>query len=205
MILYLDEEQAYRHWVTHHRRGFVLSGRDRLQPRDLSLHRATCAEVKGVARSRTHATTGRHWKACALAPQELIDWARNWQQVPSYCPVCCPLDAANSEPEEIHLSKLGREILEYVLEAAVIHFDEDSLPYRLCAGDIAECFGRTVGHMSPSFRRLFDEGLLTTTGSTKHLTPRKKIFPTLLALRQLPELAESSEAELQRELLKLQK
>ena len=205
MILYLDEEKAYRHWVTHHRKGFVLSGRNRFQPRDLILHRATCSEVKGAAKGRTHLTSGNHWKACALQSQELVDWASGWEQVPSSCEVCCPLDAAIAEPEEIHLSKLGRDILEYVLEAAVIHFDEDSLPYRLCAGDIAECFASTVGHMSPAFRRLFEEGLLVTNGSPKHLTPRKKIFPTLLALRHLPELAESSEAELQKELLKLRK
>jgi hypothetical protein len=200
MIIFLDEEKAYRYWVTHHRRGFVLGGRDRHQPRGLTLHRATCPEIK-IASARAHLTSGSQWKACALQPEELASWASGWKQDPGICPECRPLDAAAAEPAEIHLSKLGREILEYVLEAAVIHFDEESLPYRLCAGDIADCFGSTVGHLSPAFRRLFEEGMLTTTGSTKHLTPRKKIFPTVLALQGLPELAGSSEAELQDQLL----
>ena len=204
MIIFLDEDKAYRYWVTHHRRGFVLSGRNRHQPRDMKLHRATCPEIK-TAGSLAHLTRGSQWKACALQPEELVAWASGWKQVPGICPECRPLDVAAAEPAEIHLSKLGREILEYVLEAAVIHFDEDSLPYRLCAADIANCFGSTVGHLSPAFRRLFEQGMLMTTGSTKHLTPRKKIFPTVLALQGLPELAGSSEAELQDQLLKLRR
>jgi hypothetical protein len=204
MIIFLDEDKAYRYWVTHHRSGFVLCGRGRHQPHSLILHRATCDEIR-TASARSHLTSGSQWKACALNPGELLAWASGWKQDPGTCPACRPLDAAAAEPAENHLSKLGREILDYVLEAAVIHFDEESLPYRLCAGDIAECFASTVGHLSPAFRRLFEEGLLTTTGSTKHLTPRKKIYPTLLALRQLPELASNDEAALQKELLKLQK
>lgn len=205
MIVFLDEEKAYRYWVTHHRRGYVLSGHDRHHPRGMSLHRATCPEAKPPATSRAHLTGGNHWKACALQPQELIDWASGWKCAPSPCQACRPLEMAGEEPEETHLSKLGREILDYVLEAAVIHMDEESLPYRLCAGDIADCFGSTVGHLSPAFRRLFEQGMLTTIGSTKHLTPRKKIYPTLLALRQLPELADCGEAKLQNELLKLRR
>lgn len=47
--------------------------------------------------------------------------------------------------------------------------------------------------------------MLVTTGSAKHLTPREKIFPTVLALQGLPELSGSSEAELQDQLLKLRR
>ena len=202
MIIFLDEDKAFRYWVTHHRQGFVLSGRDRYQPHGMTLHRASCSQTK-AASARTRLTRGNQWKACALLPEELTAWASGWKLDPGICQDCRPLDAAGTEPAEIHLSKLGREILEYVLEAAIIHFDEESLPYRLFAGDIADCFGSTVGHLSPAFRRLFEQGMLTTTGSTKHLTPRKKIFPTVLALQELPELAGSSEAELEGQLRKL--
>ena len=75
----------------------------------------------------------------------------------------------------------------------------------LCDKVVADCFGSTVGHLSPAFRRLFEQGMMTTTGSTKHLTPRKKIFPTVLALQGLPELAGSTEAELHDQLLKLRR
>jgi hypothetical protein len=203
MIIFLDEEKAYRYWVTHHRRGFVLCGRDRYQPRGMTLHRAACPEVRKSASTRARLTSGNQWRACAMVPQELVDWVSGWKCEPRVCQACRPLERVADEPEEIHLSKLGREILEYVLEAAIIHFDEESLPYRLCAADIADCFGSTVGHLSPAFRRLFEQGMLMTTGSTKHLTPRKRIFPTLLALQGLPELGGSSEAELQDQLLKL--
>ena len=175
MIIFLNDDKPYLHWVTHHRRGYVLEGTGRQRPKSMVLHRATCSAVKSAAGSRIHLTTGSKWKACAMNPQELLAWATDWQQDAVPCESCRALDSSATEPEEIHLSKLGREILDYVCEAAVIHFEDDSPPYRLTVDDIANCFGTTPGHLSPALRPLFDQGLLTTTGTARHLTSRKKI------------------------------
>ena len=61
----MDEERAYRYWITHHRHGFVLEGRHRPKFGHFMLHRATCAELKSPHAKRTHETTGGRMKACA--------------------------------------------------------------------------------------------------------------------------------------------
>ena len=71
MILFLDEDRAYLHWVLHHRTGFVLDCLRHPRKTHLVLHRATCPLVKQAAAKRTHWTTGRHMKGCASN-------SRNW-------------------------------------------------------------------------------------------------------------------------------
>lgn len=206
MIIFIHEEAAYRHWVTHHRQGFVLNGRRKPKIGHLTLHRATCSEVKPVARGSTHYTTGPHLKACALDAGELVQWGlENAGAEPEACQACRPLEAAADVEEVIHLTRIGREILDYVLEAAVIHFDPDSPPYRLSVRDIANCLAKEESHLAQSLRRLVQDGLIVVDGWTGHGTPapRKLAFPTAKALRTLAEFAEASDELLTAELSKL--
>lgn len=206
MIIFLHEEQAYRHWVTHHRQGFVLDGRHKPKIGHLTLHRATCPLVKPAGSGATHFTTGPHLKACSLDAAELRQWGLEITGAePAGCEACRPLEAARAADEPIHLTRVGKEILEYVLEAAVIHFEVESPPYRLSVRDIADCLARDVAHLGQSLRPLVDEGLLDIDGWNGHgtLLPRKIVYPTAKALRTLAEFAAAADEALAAELAKL--
>jgi len=64
----------------------------------------------------------------------------------------------------VHLTKLGGEILDYILDAALIPMENEYPPYRLTVSDIAACFGKTPGQISPIIQPLINHGLLTLPG-----------------------------------------
>lgn len=105
--------------------------------------------------------------------------------------------------EPSRLSRLGRDILDYVLDAAVIHLEHAQPPYHLTIGDIAACFAKTPGQLVDALHRLSVAGLIMTIGSDRTMA-RQIVSPTTAALRTLPAFAEASDAELQAELAKLQ-
>jgi hypothetical protein len=206
MIIFLHEEQAYRHWVTHHRQGFVLDGRRKPKIGHLILHRTTCPLVKPTGAHATHYTAGPHLKACSLDAAELREWGiAEAGAEPAPCETCRPLETAAAPDEPIHLTRIGKEILEYVLEAASIHFEPDTPPYHLSVRDIADCLAREISHLAQSLRPLAQDGLLVVEGWTGHGTPspRKVVYPTAKALRTMDEFANSSDAALAEELAKL--
>jgi hypothetical protein len=206
MIIFLHEEQAYRHWVTHHRQGFVLDGRRKPKICHLTLHRAVCPAIKPAGSGATHFTTGPHLKACSLDVEELREWGlESTGAEPAMCQACQPLVAAATTDDAIHLTRIGKEILDYVLEAAAIHFEPDTPQYRLSVRDIADCLGREVSHLVQSLRPLVHDGLLVVDGWTGHGTPapRRIVYPTAKALRTLGEFAEANDEVLAEELSKL--
>ncbi len=108
---------------------------------------------------------------------------------------------------EAHPSKLGREILDYVLDAAVIHLEHEHPPYRLTIGDIAACFAKTPGQLRPALNRLIDEGLLMPADQGRSASlwlPQRIVLPTMQALRTLEAFRNESDAAIQAELEKLQ-
>ena len=207
MIIFLHEEPAYRHWVTHHRQGFVIDGRHKPRIGHLTLHRATCPVVKPAGGGASHFTTGPHLKACSLDFDELRQWGmESTGAEPAVCDQCRPLAIEGAADEQIHLSRIGKEILEYVLEAASIHFEPDTPPYRLSVRDIADCLGKEVSHLAQSLRPLVQDGLLVVEGWSGHgaPAPRKIVYPTAKALRTLAEYVEAGDEALTAELAKLQ-
>jgi hypothetical protein len=208
MIIFLNDDRAYLHWVTHHRRGFVLDGRSKPKVGRLVVHRATCAEVKSAASKRIHWTTGAKFKACSLDRSELQTWAENETEASvQHCPICRPdRDQLTAEESSVHLSKLAREIMDYVLDAALIHMEQEHPPYRLTVGDIAACFAKTPGQISAALHQLLDDGLVTATGkmSPGGAIPAKRlVLPAVGALRTLDAFRNESDAFLQAELQKL--
>jgi DNA-binding MarR family transcriptional regulator len=208
MVIYIDEERAYFHWVTHHRQGFVLAGRFRPNWGHLVLHRATCQEVKTAKTRRTHWTTGSRFKACALQRDALLHWAETDLGCScDRCPECTPdVDGLDSQGDRPRRTRLATDILEYVLEAAVIHFDEETPPYHLTVAMIADCMGKTPAQVSPALRRLADDGYLeyaSRSAAGKSIRPRSIVYPTVLALRTLSECANQTDAELLAELAKI--
>jgi hypothetical protein len=208
MILFLNEDRAYLSWVSHHRRGFVLDGKRKPRLARVVLHRATCPAIKTASSRRAHWTTGAKLKACSLSRDELQAWLTEQTETPvQWCPNCRPeaADAARLGGE-MHPSKLAREILDYVLDAAVIHLEHEYPPYRLTVGDIAACFAKTPGQLAAALRQLSDEGLLFIPQArvTTSWTVRQVVFPTAAALKTLDAFRKESDAAIQTEVAKLQ-
>lgn len=203
MIVFLNEDRAYLSWVAHHRAGFVLDGHHRPRLSRLMLHRAKCPAIKSAASRRVHWTTGAKLKACSLTRDELRSWAGELAAEVSHCPECRPeLETEMEHNVTARPSKLARDILDYILDAAVIHMEHEYPPYHLTIADIAACFAKTPGQLANAIERLADGGLVTLTGLSKSPT-RQVVFPTATGLRTLPAFAEEADCALQAELAKL--
>lgn len=207
MVIFLDEELAYLSWVTHHRAGFVL---DCLRPPSKgrrTLHRAACPEIKTSSKKRTHWTTGRHMKACAMDEESLKTWAAEQTgAVLRTCRQCLIDDGSPQRNGSLRLSHLDREVLSFVLEVAVLHLDERDGGYLLTVGKTAKCLVKTPGQLNASLRRLAQDGLLKTVGAATQSEPLPincQIYPTVLALKTLPAFKDLSDAEIESELATL--
>lgn len=207
MIIFLDEELAYLSWVTHHRAGFVL---DCLRPPSKgrrTLHRAVCPEIKTSSKKRTHWTTGRHMKACAMDEESLKTWAAEQTGAALRdCPQCLSDDGSSQQIGPLHLSHLDREVLSFVLEVALLHLDERDGGYLLTVGKTAKCLVKTPGQLNASVRRLAQEGLLKMVGAATQSEPLPvdcQVYPTVSSLKTLPAFKEVPEAEIESELATL--
>ena len=87
----------------------------------------------------------------------------------------------SKDADASQLSHLAREVLEYVIEAAVIHFEwTDGPRYRLTLGDIAACMNKTVGQLGPALRQLQQADFLELVGKP---TEHTRVYPTLKAIQ----------------------
>ena len=207
MLIFLNDDRAYLYWVAHHRHGFVLDGKRKPRPSHLMVHRATCQEIKSAAsRHTTHWTTGSRLKACSLDRNELQAWA---VEETGAAPEGCHCNLENQSPpdsDHVQLSKLARDVLEYILEAALIHLEIEHPPYHLTVGDISAFFGKTPGQMSPVLQRLLEGGFLTVqgrVGTAVAFAPKRVVLPTMTALRTLEAFRTESDSTNREELAKL--
>lgn len=205
MQIFIQDDRAYRHWVTHHRQGFVVDGRRRSGWRDLVLHRATCPHVRSRVDRRTHWTTAGKFKACALNPQELQLWAEeDTGEDAAICEECQPLVGPDAGAHAIALTRLAADVFDYILESATIHLENTDPPYRLCVADIAACFQKTPGQLSAALEQLTVEGLVEIERRCGHaLGSRHKVFPTTSGLRTLSSYQDCDSSILESELAKL--
>ena len=209
MIIFLNEDRPYLSWVRHHRDGFVLEGKWKPKVGHLTLHRATCGEIKQSDSRRTHWTTGGRLKGCGLNRAELETWATEQTGiVPGQCAECQPQREALARGDiHVHLSKLPTDILDYILDAALIHIEVDRSPYRLTAADIAACFGKSPAQIAPALHRLIEGGYVTVQGHVSAagaIPPKRVIRPTAVALRTLEAFQSESNSTIECELAKLQ-
>ena len=206
MIIYLDEDNAYRSWVGHHRDGFVIEWLRQPTKKPPILHRATCSTIRVAKSKKTHWTSGRHLKACSLDFAELEAWAeRESGHPPEFCQDCRPHQEV---PEADHgqITKLGTEILDYVVEAAVIHMDNRDLGYELTVGRVADYLNKTTPQLAAALLRLVQHGYLRLDpdiNAESELQPKQRVFPTSVALRMLPAFEQLSTEEIERELAAL--
>jgi hypothetical protein len=202
MIIFINDERAYRSWITHHRQALVLEGR-RPSAKQLVLHRATCPEVKGTGSNRAHSAAGRKFKACSADAEELQAWAM--EEAGKRAKACgnCHPDRPNDNGAtgEIHLSKLCAEILDYVLEAALIHMEHEHPPYHLTVSDIAACFAKTPAQVATPIGTLIDDGLVTMDGVRTR--SKRIVWPTIRAVRTIEGFRAESDEMIEAELAKL--
>jgi hypothetical protein len=206
MQIFIEDDDAYHHWVVHHRRGYVLDGRRQLGLRELELHRTTCPRVRTRADRRTHWTTAGKFKACADDWRQLQAWAAEETGGDAkLCSDCQPLNEVADETSPDRLTKLAAEVLDYVLESATIHFENAYPPYKLSVGDIAACFAKSPGQLAGAFQQLAEGGWLVFDQMSHdgHWKPRQRVYPTETALRTLAVYRDSSDRDLREELSKL--
>lgn len=210
MIVFSNEERAYLYWVAHHRGGFVLDYRRKPGKAPGTLHRATCPEIRSSATRRSHWTTGPRLKACSLDREELVSWAlEQSQRRPADCTACLGGDECSADGQQAHqprLTRLGREVLTFVLEVAVYHMDEHDGAYALTVGAVAKVLRKTPGQLSAALRQLVAANLFLVSGQIAAEGPipsPRAIFPTARALRTLPAFESLSDRAIAAELRKL--
>ncbi len=205
MVIFIREERAYLSWLAHHRHGFVLDALRKPTRRSPVLHRATCPEIKVSKGRRTHWTTGRHQKACGLDVDELLAWATaEGDRPPVPCPHCQPTDPAfaAAHPPPQSLTKLGKDILDYVVEAAVVCLDQHA-HYDTSVADVARYLDKSPAQLTAALQRLQEDGFLRVEGqgdSQSPLADVTRLFPTTDALRTLPAFAQIPVRQVQAEL-----
>ncbi len=206
MIIFLDEERGYRSWVVHHREGFVVDWLRRPTRQLPTLHRATCKQIREKTGPKSRWTTGRHVKACSLDRDELVAWAvAESGKPPVECPSCQPdvptrqLPATNRTP----ITKLGHQILDFVVEIAIIHLDRRDAAYRLTVEDVAGAHDKTVGQIADALNRLVRAEYLClgeSPDSQVGLDPRQRVYPTARALQMLPDFEKEAKSKIDAEL-----
>jgi hypothetical protein len=202
MIIFIDDDAACGAWLARRSQAWAVEGMRNRSPKRLLLHAAGCSRLKNVLR-RNAATTHGRWTACALERSQLTAWcASEYDTEPTPCPTCSAVEAP---PESHHLTRLGRDVLDFVLDVAVIHLEPDARPYHLTVADVAQCLRKTSRQLSATFQRLIEEGYLTigpSPGRSPRQGDRRHIHPTAMALRTLEYYAacdpRSVEAEIAR-------
>ncbi len=193
-------------WVTHHREGFVIDWMRQPTRQTPVIHRATCRSIRAAHGKTTHWTTGRHLKACSLDRGKLVAWVTGQGAgEPVWCRECLVSSDTDEEPGRPRpITKLGRQILDFVVEVAVIHLDKRDFDYRLTVDDVAHSQDKTVGQIAQALLRLVQSGYLNLDGPgeprSAPLRPDQRVFPTASALQNLPAFENQPAADIHREL-----
>ena len=170
MLIIINDDPAYVSWLRRHRQGYVVDSKRKPTKNHLILHRATCSVVKPHKRARL--TSGSHIKACSLDAEELATWAREQTGGDvSACSECQPdaEESATCEHQEKHsLTHLGRNLLSYVLDLAVMYLDGEERHYHPKVQDIAGYLAKSPGQIMPAIQRLIAEGYLDCEPPANH-------------------------------------
>lgn len=205
MLIIINDDAAYVSWLTHHRQGYVVDARRQPGRGHAVLHRANCSVIKPHKRARL--TAGAHLKACSLDVAELEEWARDYtgSQLAG-CPECVPYEqesTAAGHDEAQALTRLGKDILSYVLDLAVMYLDGQQTQYRPTIVEVAEYLDKTPMQIRPAAERLIEEGYLECNGQAdRPPAPYETavVYPTARSLRSIPAFADMPAKALNAEL-----
>ena len=211
MIIFIHEERAYLSWLARHRQGFVLDWLQKPTRKPPVLHRATCAEIRRATTKQTHWTTGRHLKACSLEIEELRNWLEHESSKElQLCNECHPAESQpggdSSSEAAGHLTPLGKEILDYVLEVAVMCLDGVTPGYAVSVADVAQVLGKTAPQITSALHRLLADEYLTSNTPLEPDRPvpeNQALYPTVKAMRTMPAFQKIGAAAIRVELKRL--
>jgi hypothetical protein len=199
MLIFVNDDAGCSAWLARRPRSACVEGMRDRTARRLVLHAGDCSRLK-KSLGRGAATTGGRWTACALEASESIAWCLGeYGAEPTPCAHCSHREATqvdgaddDSARDDVddrnHLTRLGRDILDYVLDVAVIHLEPDIRPYRLTLGDLAQCLRKSPRQLAGQLERLVEDGLLTVGephGRGPDRDETRLIHPTAAALRKL--------------------
>jgi hypothetical protein len=187
MLIILNDDAAYVSWISRHRQAYVVDCERRPKKHHVILHRATCSIIKPHKRARL--TSGAHIKACSSDAAELASWTlEQTGGALVACPECQPdrEEPATAEHQAAHtLTRLGRDILSYVLDLAVMYLDGEESCYDANAHGIAAYLGKSPAQIMPAIHRLIEEDYLEPP-ATHDAAPTPLLYPTARALRTIP-------------------
>ena len=208
MLIIVNDDPAYRSWIARHRDGFVVDCQRKPTKGHVVLHRATCPLIKPHGRARL--TSGAHIKVCSLHLVELSDWTREETAGGlQNCPECSPeqssIETAN-QPATHALTRLGRDVVSYVLDLAVIYLDGEAPHFRPTIGQIAQYLEKTPPQIRPTIERLVADGHLTcdSAEAPAKWSDETLVRPTAKSLSSIPAFGAMGPADLLAELDRLQ-
>jgi hypothetical protein len=130
----------------------------------------------------------------------------------SACDQCKPAEVIRAEalvPTEAGprpLTKQGGDIVDYVLDVALIHLGQGDGGYHVTVGDLAQYLAKTRAQVTPAVIRLLEDGYLRTEGEIvpgAALSRDQALFPTARAMRILPAFEHLPDLEIEAELSRL--
>jgi len=207
VLIMINDDSAYVSWISRHRQGFVIDAKAKPKINHLTLHRATCSVIKPHKRGRL--TTGVHIKACSSDAAELVSWAleqsRGGLMACSECQPDHEEPALGAHPSQHTLTRLGRDVLSYVLDWAVMYLDGAETDFHATIENAGLYVDKTVAQVMPVIRRLIDEGYLECDRPTNTISLAATVmtYPTAKALRTIPAFGALSDENLTAELNQL--
>jgi hypothetical protein len=124
------------------------------------------------------------------------------------CSQCQPdrEEPATCEHQANHsLTRLGRDILSYVLDLAVMYLDGEERHYHPKIDDIAVYLAKSPGQIMPALQRLTADGYLDCEPPATNGAPSATsiVYPTVSALRTIPAFAVMANSAVNAELRNL--
>ena len=209
MLIIINDDSAYLSWISRHRHGFVVDCKRKLEKNHLTMHRANCLRIKPHKRARL--TTGARIKICALEVMELEAWAQAETDGGLIaCPDCRP-DHPESESDAHRakhaLTRLGNDIVSYVVDVAVMFLDEEESCFRPTVESAAKYLDKSPAQIAAAIDRLREEHYLVCDGTAADgaLQNNSILYPMAEALRSVPAFDAMSDEELCAELDRLRK
>lgn len=200
MIIFIHEEAAERRWLAAHKDALVVERTVRGHKPHLVSHSADCRHLR---HRRSHGP--ERWLICSTDPAELAAWcASHFAAEPTHCRHCRGETHPAAATEVGRLSRLARDVLDYVLDVAVIHMEPDAKPYALTIDDVARCLRKTSGQLAHALARLKKAELVEIEELSRQAESHV-IRATAKGLRMLPYFADADAAHIESELRKLRR
>jgi hypothetical protein len=113
----------------------------------------------------------------------------------------CDDSSQNQSQERHEITRLGREILGYILDVTVLYLDGSESRYEVTLENVATYAGKSPRQIMACLDRLICDGYLESypPASNHHLAAHAMLYPTVETMKSIPAFAEMDESMLQTE------